>query len=152
MQFKAYRVPTRCWRCWKKFEFYSPYEFVDILLFKCEKCNEMRVTQTYAEGHGYARQKFLDLHYPMLRGWGGKKEDRAFLSVFENQWTEACPCSGRFRLRAPIRCPHCHAPELRILRGRGQIVESPPMPVLKFSVPPEYANAPGRPPWQAKGE
>jgi len=97
---------------------------------------------------GEAKSKYLDVHYPTLRGWGGKKEDKEFSVIFENQWTEACSCGGRFRLAPPIRCPHCRAPECRLLRDRGEIVESPAIPVLKFTIPPEYANAPARPPWK----
>ncbi len=150
MHFKAYRVPVRCWRCWKRYEFFAPYEFVDVSLYKCDRCPTIRATQNYGEGEGLAKTKFLDFHYPTLRGWGGNKENQAFLDIFENKWTEPCECGGRFRSRTPIRCPHCRAPECRLLRGRGEIVKSPPIPVLKFTIPPEYANAPARPPWQPK--
>lgn len=150
MHFKAYRVPIRCWRCWKRYEFFTPYEFVDVSLFSCDRCSEIRAS-SYGE-HGRAKSKYLDVRCPTLRGWGGKKEHRAFLDVFENYWTEQCPCSGRFRLWGPIRCPHCRAPECRLLRGRDEIVESPPIPVLKFTIPPEYANAPARPPWQPRAQ
>ena|SRR3989338_775133 len=152
MHFKAYRVPVRCWRCWKRYEFFAPYEFVDVLLYNCERCHEIRATEAYGSGHGLAREKFLDLKYPTLRGWGRKEELDDFLRLFENQWTEPCSCGGRFRLRAPIRCPHCRAPECRLLRGRAEIVESPPLSVLQFTIPPEYANAQARPPWQPKAK
>ena len=150
MHFKAYRVPVRCWRCWKRYEFFAPYEFVDVVLYKCERCHEIRATEAYGTGEGYARERFLDLKHPTLRGWGGKKEDNDFLAVFENSWTEPCACGGRLRLRAPIRCPYCRTPECRLLRGRSEIVESPPIPVLKFTIPREYASGPARSPWQPK--
>ena len=150
VHFKAYRVPSRCWRCWKRFEFFAPYDFVDMLIFRCDRCSEMRASG-FGES-GEAKSKYLDVHFPALRGWGGKKEDRVFSAVFENGWAEACPCSGRFRLAPPIRCPHCRTPECRLLRGRSEIVESPPIPVLKFTIPPEYANAPARPLWQPKAK
>ena len=148
MHFKAYRVPVRCWRCWKRYEFFAPYEFVDVSIFRCDRCSEMRAS-TLGES-GEAKSKYLDVHYPTLGGWGGKKEDREFSTIFENQWAEACPCGGRFHLAPPIRCPYCRSPECRLLRGRSEIVESPPIPVLKFTIPPEYANSPARPPWQPK--
>ncbi len=152
MHFKAYRVPVRCWRCWKRFEFFAPYEFVDVLIFPCDRCSAVRATETYA-GYGEAEGKYLDVHHPSLR-----REDETkihmneFLKVFENQWVEPCTCGGRFRLHAPIRCLHCQVPECRLLRGRDEIVESPPLSVLQFTIPPEYANAPARPSWQPKAK
>ena len=142
--FRAYRVPVFCWRCWKWFSFFSPNEFEDLVIYRCDRCAETRASQIYGEGEGYARKKYLDLHYPTLVGWGGKREERAFLSVFEDKWTEACQCGGHFRLRVPVRCPRCHAPEIRLLRGRLQLIDSPAIPALKFHIPDEYANAPSR--------
>ena len=144
--FRAYRVPVFCWRCWKRSSFFTPNEFEDLVIYRCERCAEPRATQIYGEGEGYAKRKYLDFHHPTLVGWGKKQEDRAFLSVFENEWTERCQCGGHFRLQAPVRCPRCHAPEIRLLRGRLQLMDSPPLPVLKFHLPDEYISAPSRPP------
>ena len=151
VHFKAYRVPVRCWRCWKRFEFFAPYDFVDMLLFPCDRCSATRALGAYGErNYGGAEGKYLDLHHPSLRREDEtKKHMNEFLPMFENHWvTESCSCGGRFRLRAPIRCPHCRAPEYRLLRGRDEIVETPPIPVLKFTIPPEYQNIPARPSWK----
>lgn len=150
--FRAHRVPVRCWRCWRGFDFFTPNEFEDVAVYRCEKCPEVRATEIYGAGEGYAKAKYLDVHHPKSSGWGGKSEDREFLRVFENDWTEPCTCGGRFRLRTPVRCPHCHAPEIRLLRGHLEVVDSPPIPVLKFSVPLEYAKAAPRPPQHPEPE
>ena|SRR3989338_5680562 len=152
MQFKAYRVPVRCWRCWKRYAFFAPYEFVDVLIFPCDRCSKVRATETYA-GYREAESKYIDRHYLHADRNEDHRYRKEFLEIFETHWiTERCSCGGYFRLNVPIRCPHCHVPELRFLRGRFEIVESPPLPVLQFTIPPEYANAQARPPWQPKAK
>ncbi len=155
VHFKAYRIPVKCWRCWRHFEFFAPYDFVDMLLFPCDRCGAIRALETYGKcNYSGAEGKYLDFHYPSLqRKDETKNHMNEFLSVFESSWvTELCSCGGHFRLRAPIRCLHCRAPECRLLRGRDEIVESPPIPVLKFTIPPEYASATARPSWQRKAK
>jgi len=148
IRFKAYRIPIRCWRCWKRYEVFTPYEFVDVSRLQCDRCSEVRISSY--EQCTAAKSKYLDVHRSALRGWGGKKEERAFAEVFEEQWAEPCTCGGRFRFRAPFRCPHCRARALVFwwFRGEDEIVESPPIPVLRFTIPPEYANSPARPSWK----
>ncbi len=151
MHFKAYRVPIRCWRCWKRYEVFTPYEFVDVMRFQCDRCGKRRVIPSYS-GYGEAESKFLDLRYPSLRREDeSKRHMNEFLPVFENHWvSESCSCGGHFRFRAPFRCPHCRSRALVFwwFRGEDEVVESPPIPVLRFTIPPEYANSPARPPWQ----
>ena len=145
--FRAYRVPVRCWRCWHRFAFFAPNEFADTLLFPCDKCGNIRAMATYGESNFTGVEgKYIDVHYPHLPRSEDEKYTEEFLDVFENSWTSPCECGGRFRLRAPVRCSHCHAPEWRWLRGRDTLVDSPPIPALEFTIPQEYAKAPARPP------
>jgi len=124
-----------------------------MMVFRCERCGAKRVIEAYGEGnYGGAESKYIDFHYSHLPRNEDEKHMDEFLRVFEGQWTDLCPCGGHFRFRSPIRCPHCRAPECRLLRGRDEIVESPPIPVLKFAIPPEYTNAPARPSWQPKAK
>src|SRR3989338_8978787 len=113
-QYGMYRTTILCWRCWCGYEMYSPGEFADFLVFYCDRCGACRVADTYGEV-GIAKRKFLDLHYPSVRGWGGKKEDREFSKIFEEGWAVRCPCGGRFRFNAWPPCPRCHAKPLRWL-------------------------------------
>jgi len=143
-RYGMYRTTILCWRCWCRYTAYAPGEFADFMVFYCDGCGACRVA---SDGEiGRAKRKFLDVHYPSIRGWGGKKENEQFFRVFEERWSEQCSCNGRFRSRAWPICPRCHAKPIRWLSwGSNDVVTTPPIPTLKFSIPPDYANAPGRP-------
>lgn len=152
VQYGMYRTTILCWRCWHRYHAYSPYEFADIVVLHCDKCGAARVTDTY--GHlGEAEKKFLNLHYPASRGWADPKQEKEFLKLFEEKWTEGCSCGGRFRLGSWPSCPRCHAKPLRWLSVTSRnVVQSPPLKSLKVTIPPEYANAPPRPPRYRDGQ
>lgn len=145
LQYNMRRTTVLCWRCWKSYFIYSPGEFADAQILYCDQCSTSRICED-ADVY-WANKKFLDRRFPSVRGWGSKREHSAFMTVFEREWSEPCECGGRFRLNPWPKCPHCHAKPWPLLsRTTRDVVPAPPIPVLKFAIPPEYLNAPGRPP------
>ena len=145
LQYNMRRTTVLCWRCWKPYFIYSPGEFADAQMLYCDQCSTSRICE---DGDVYwANKKFLDRRFPSVRGWGGKREHSAFIAVFEQEWGEPCECGGRFRLDPWPKCPHCHAKPWPLLsRTTRDVVPAPPIPALRFDIPPEYLNAPERPP------
>lgn len=143
-QYNMYRIIIFCWRCWSRNTIYSPGEFADVQIFRCDRCGTHRICD---DGDIYtANRKFLDFRSPSLRGWGATQEHQLFINVFEEEWTGSCECGGRFRLGLWPRCSRCHARPIRWLSVSSRdVVPAPPIPTLRFTIPSEYANAPTRP-------
>ena len=151
ISFKAYQCVMRCWRCWQQYSYFVPNEFEDVTVLFCDTCGASRASEDYGpDGIGYAKKKFLDVHYPTLKGWGGRKPEREFARVFEDSWSHRCSCGGRFRIDGVPKCSRCRARQWRWLEHVGnETVMSPPIPLLGYTIPPEYANAPARPPLES---
>ncbi len=131
---------VRCWRCWKVFHvFFEPYDFNPDSLLRCEKCTALR-----ALNEGDFTSSFIRYVKRYALKTNAKFFDEAlkkqFRKEFEERWAETCPCGGYFRcdIKPALQCPHCSAKSPRWIPWPIDPQLTPPLRVLKYSIPAAY--------------
>ena len=131
---------VRCWKCWKVFHvFLEPYDFERDSLFRCEKCGTLRAISEGDFTSSFVRyvKKYALTTDATFFDEAVKKQ---FRKEFEERWVETCPCGGYFRcdVKPALRCPYCGANSPRWIPWPIDPQLTPPLQLLKYSIPPEY--------------
>lgn len=132
----------RCWRCWKAFQFIlAPSEFDSEYLLRCEKCQALHVLSADDFRSGYFRFLRRQLSTSKASIRPAEEVAHEFRRDFEENWADRCACGGYFKFQekpAPS-CPYCGARSPRWVPWPIDEQPSPPLPLLNYSTPTEYA-------------
>lgn len=133
---------VRCWKCWKVFHvFLEPYDFERDTLFRCERCGELRALSEQDFTSSFVRyvKRFALKTDAKFFDEAVKKQ---FRKEFEERWAETCPCGGYFRcdVKPALKCPYCSAKSPRWIPWPIDPQPTPPLQLLKYSIPPAYLD------------
>ncbi len=141
----ARRVTVFCWRCWRTYPLFVTDEFSECVLFRCERCGAMRISDT-GGALEYAYQKFLDVHHPSGMDGPNPAAYRRFTRMLENKWLTPCRCGGRFRQQCWPNCPCCQAKPKRWLSVTAHpVIALDGLQPVEIRIPPRYVFAAPRP-------